>query len=331
MTIMTVGKLWIFEEPMFLIGMVFILIGFPALYVVSHLMGKTDVDVLVWDVVLPISIVKGETKSLLNERGHLLVEDPSGNWYSFEEVFVFTLGGERYEVGFLEMENGTRARFQPMPARSNEAFEAFRTTLDGKLKKANEKVERLQAPVIAPPDHRHFNLDRDSSSLPGFVFWLSLLVLIIYGAVIGSVISDWENIDPAIRIPTIMFIVGFLLASWLFVYVVWVYAASILEDGVEVHPDRISLKRGDRVLRELKFERDVVVEVISTNRSREKLEDAVMGYGFVKGMKILRCSVERGYPQDAIREMWPMIMTAAWEHKMLLGWKLRELLIEKGD
>ncbi len=141
-------------------------------------------------------------------------------------------------------------------------------------------------------------------------FLVMFLALTILG--VWLLITSWDSGNPEKRYYPVFFII--LGSAFVIITAIAARNARVEKrsDRAIMEMDRVSMMKDDRVLQKIEFGKGVSVALVSKENS---LTD-VMGYVFGRGVKEIRIDVARGYLQDDVTRMLPLVKAAIDKHEM---------------
>jgi hypothetical protein len=94
--------------------------------------------------------------------------------------------------------------------------------------------------------------------------------------------------------------------------------------------DRVRLMRDERVQRTIEFGQGVAVDVVTKDGELVGSRSDVIGYVFWTRWREIRVLVPRGWREEDVKRMWPLVVSAAGKHEMRRGMDIEKLMIEEG-
>jgi len=314
------------NEPTFRYGFVLVLVLSPLLAIAFT--PARDVNALDLSVRVPYPVALRVVREVVTGRS-LPVEAPGDEWRGYDEVVELALGGRTYRMGILGQTSrgphvATTLTFRPLPPREDGAFAGFQRDLEARLGEANEADQRLQAPVTDTPRVDQVTYEgiyvRWTAVLMFLPVCLAALGAIPYG--VWSLVTRRDELEPHQVLALLMVTTAFLSLSWLMVLIVHGILHTVLTDRVEVGRDGVESRRGRWKLMGIQFGPEVVVDVFQEHG------DEVSGYRFSRGLRSIDVNDVWNTHGEELEQLWPLVMTAAWEHRMELGPRLRGMLRE---
>jgi hypothetical protein len=147
-----------------------------------------------------------------------------------------------------------------------------------------------------------------------FIYADAFLVMFLALTILGvwQLITSWDSGNPEKRYYPVPFII--LGSAFVIITAIAARNARIEKrsDRAITEMDRVSLMKDDRLLRTIEFGKRVSVTLVS----KENSPTDVIGYVFGRGLKEIRIDVARGYAQDDVTRMWPLVKAAIDKHGM---------------